>query len=78
MMWAVTNIHRWKLGKYLDGDTQKRRSLISKDTYDKMHSSATLPPLNSEQIKLHTYTDEEVNVLGSVSVTAQSEICTYT
>ena len=46
--------------------------------YDKMQSSATLPPLKSEQIKLHIYTGEEINVLGSVSVRAQTETCTCT
>ena len=30
------------------------------------------------QIKLRTYTGEEINVLGSISLTAQSETCTST
>ena len=59
-------------------DTGASLSLISKATYDKLQSSATLPPLKSEQIKLHTYTGEEINVLGSVSVTARSETSTLT
>ena len=44
-------------------DTGASLSLISKATYDKLQSSATLPPLKSEQIKLRTYTGEEINVL---------------
>ena len=59
-------------------DTGASLSLISKATYDKLQSSATLPPLKSEQIKLRTYTGEEINVLGSVSVTARSETSTWT
>ena len=59
-------------------DTGASLSLISKATYDKLQSSATLPPLKSEQIKLRTYTGEEINVLGSVSVTAWSETSTCT
>ena len=59
-------------------DTGASLSLISKATYDKLQSSATLPPLKSEQIKLRTYTGEEINVLGSVSVTARSETSTCT
>ena len=46
--------------------------------YDKLQSSAALPPLKTEQIKLRTYTGEEISVLGSISVTVQSETCTCT
>ena len=59
-------------------DTGASLSLISKATYDKLQSSAALPPLKTEQIKLRTYTGEEISVLGSISVTAQSETCTCT
>ena len=40
-------------------DTGFSLSLISKATYDKLQSSATLLPLKSEQIKLHTYIGED-------------------
>ena len=59
-------------------DTGASLSLISKATYDKLQSSAALPPLKTEQIKLRTYTGEEISVLGSISVTVQSETCTCT
>ena len=59
-------------------DTGASLSLISKTTYDKLLSSATLPPLKAKQIKLHTFTGEEIIVLGSISVTAQSETHTCT
>ena len=59
-------------------DTGASVSLISKSTFDKFQSSAAFPPLTNEQIKLCTYTGEEINVLGSISVTAKSENCTST
>lgn len=59
-------------------DTGASLSLISKATYDKLQSSAALPPLKTKQIKLHTYTGEVISVLRSISVTTQSEICTCT
>ena len=59
-------------------DTGASLSLISKATFDKVQSSAILPPLKSEQIKLRAYTGEATSVLGSVSVTAQSKTCTCT
>ena len=62
----------------MEVDTGASLSLISKATYDKLQSSAVLPPLKTKQIKLHAYTGEEISVLGSISVTAQSETCTCT
>ena len=59
-------------------DTGASPSLISKITYDKLQSSATLLLLKAEQIKLRTYTGEEISVLGSMSLTAESETCTCT
>ena len=59
-------------------DTEASVSLISKNTFDKLQSSAAFPPLMNEQIKLRTYTGEEISVLGSISVTAKSENCTST
>ena len=59
-------------------DTGASLTLISKATNDKLQSPTTLPPLKTEQIKLHTYTGEEIRVLGSISVTAQSETSTCT
>ena len=53
-------------------------TLISKATYDKLQTSTTLPPLKTEQIKLRTYTGEDISVFGSISVTAQSETSTCT
>ena len=53
-------------------DTGSSVSLISKTVFDKLQSSVTLPALNTEQIKLRTYTGEEINVLESTTVTAQS------
>jgi len=48
-------------------DTGASVSLISKATFNKLQSFATFPPLKIEQIKLHTYTGEEIKVLGSTS-----------
>ena len=59
-------------------DTRASLSLITKATYDKLQSSAALLPLKTEQIKLRTYTGEEISVLGLISVIAQSETCTCT
>ena len=59
-------------------DTGASVSFVSKATFDKLQSSATFPPLKPEQMKLRTYTGEKINVLGSISVTAQSGTCTCT
>ena len=59
-------------------DTGASVSLISKNKFDKFQSSAAFPSLTNEQIKLRTYTGEEISVLGSISVTAKSENCTST
>ena len=59
-------------------DTEASVSLISKSTFDKFQSSAAFPPSMNKQIKLCTYTGEEINVLGLISVTAKSENCTST
>ena len=59
-------------------DTGASVSLISKTTFDKLQPSAKFPQLESEQMKLRTYTGEEINVLGSVSVMARSDTCTCT
>ena len=59
-------------------DTGASVFLISKNTFDKFQFSAAFPPLINEQIKLCTYTGEEISVLGSISVTAKSENCTST
>ena len=53
-------------------DTGASVSLMSKTVFDKLQSLVTLPALKTEQIKLCTYTGEEINVLGSTTVTAQS------
>ena len=59
-------------------DTRASVSLISKSTFDKFHSSRVFPSLTNEQIKLCTYTGEELNVLGSIPVTAENDDCTST
>ena len=53
-------------------DTGASVSLISQVAFDKLQSSVTLLPLKTEQIKLRTFIGEEIKVLGSTSVTAQS------
>ena len=61
-----------KTWKWRYVDTGASVSLISQVAFDKLQSSVTLLPLKTEQIKLCTYTGEEIKVLGSTSVTVQS------
>ena len=50
-------------------DTGASVSLISKDTYDKLRANLkTAPPLQKSDILLRIYTDEHLDVVGSVSV----------
>ena len=59
-------------------DTRAAASLNSKTVFDQLQSTVNLSPLKTEQVKFHTYTKVEIEVLGSTSVTVQSRANTAT
>ena len=48
-------------------------SLISESTFKSLWTASSAPTLQKMEIKLHTYTGEEIEVLGSVAVTAAAK-----
>ena len=54
----------------MEMDTGAAASLISKKTYKTQWSSQIQPKLKASDVRLHTYTKENIGVLGSIAVEA--------
>ena len=70
----------WKTSIVINGqevqmeiDTDASVKLVSEATFTTLKAFTTLPPLEPASIKLHTYTGEEINTLGTVLVTVEKK-----
>lgn len=54
----------------MEVDTGVSLSLISESTFKSLWTSSSAPTLQEMEVKLCTYTGEEIEVVGSVAVTA--------
>ena len=57
----------------MEVDTGASLSLISETTFKTLWDADTAPPLQQTEVKLRTYTGQEICVLGSIMVTAETK-----
>ena len=57
---------------HIEVDTGASLSLISETTFKALWDTNDTPPLQQTEVKLRTYTGQEICVLGSITVTAET------